>query len=245
MKIIDLTEEHQQLYFVCLEDWSEEMREAGNHKEIWYAQMREKDLRVKLAVDDHGIVGGMIQYLPIEYTFAEGQNLYFILCIWVHGHKKGRGNFQKRGMGKALLKAAEADARERGAKGMAAWGLSLPFWMKASWFKKQGYRKADKQSIRLLLWKPFTADAHPPKWIREKKRPETEPGKVTITGFINGWCPAQNIVFERARRASAEFDDRVVFRKVNTLERCVYGVGHLGCSVHKHQTNPKRSATVL
>lgn len=40
MKIIDLTEEHQQLYFVCLEDWSEEMREAGNHKEIWYAQMR-------------------------------------------------------------------------------------------------------------------------------------------------------------------------------------------------------------
>ncbi len=35
MKVIDLTEEHKELYFVCLEDWSDEMKEAGNHKECW------------------------------------------------------------------------------------------------------------------------------------------------------------------------------------------------------------------
>lgn len=28
--------------------------------------------------------------------------------------------------------------------------------MKASWFKKQGYRKADHQGMAVLLWKPFT-----------------------------------------------------------------------------------------
>ena len=36
MKVIDLTDEHKQLYFVCLEDWCEEMKEAGNHKELWF-----------------------------------------------------------------------------------------------------------------------------------------------------------------------------------------------------------------
>lgn len=117
---------------MCLEDWSEEMLEAGDHKEIWFNKIRNKGLRVKLAIDDRGEVGGMIQYLPIDYSFAEGKNLYFINCIWVHKYKEGRGNFQKRGMGKMLLKAAENDAKAMGALGMVTWGISLPFWMKAS-----------------------------------------------------------------------------------------------------------------
>ena len=68
----------------------------------------------------------MIQYVPIEEAFVDGQGLYFVHCIWVHGHKQGRGNFQKKGMGTALLEAAEQDARELGAKGMAAWGMAPP-----------------------------------------------------------------------------------------------------------------------
>ncbi|MFQ6083456.1 MAG: GNAT family N-acetyltransferase [Candidatus Aminicenantia bacterium] len=222
MKVIDLTDDYKRLFFVCLEDWSEEIKEAGNHKEVWYHKMQDKGLRVKLSVDDNGEVGGMIQYIPIEYSFLEGKDLYFINCIWVHGYKKGRGNFQKKGMGKALLKAAEADVKAMGAKGMAAWGLSLPFWMKASWFKKQGYTKVDKQRIQVLLWKPFTNSATPPRWIKQKKKPETTSGKVTVTAFLNGWCPAQNMVFERAKRASSEFGDKVVFREIHTFDRDVF-----------------------
>jgi N-acetylglutamate synthase-like GNAT family acetyltransferase len=222
MKIIDLTEDYKQLYFVCLEDWSEEMKEAGNHKEVWYNKMKDKGLGVKLALDDNGKVGGMIQYIPIEHSFAEGKDLYFINCIWVHGYKKGRGNFQKKGMGRALLQAAETDVKAKGAKGMVAWGISLPFWMKASWFKKQGYTKVDKQEGQVLLWKPFTNNAILPKWIKQKKKPEMTPGKVTVTAFLNGWCPAQNIVFERAKRAASEFRDKVVFREINTFDRKVF-----------------------
>jgi len=222
MKIIDLTEEHREEYFLCLEDWSEEIKEAGDHKEIWYNKMRNKGLGVKLAVDDDGKVGGMIQYLPVEQSFIEGENLYFIHCIWVHGYKKGRGNFQKKGMGKALLEAAEADVKSNGAKGIAAWGISLPFWMKASWFKRHGYKKVDKDGMSVLLWKPFADDATPPKWIKRRKKPELIPGKVTVTAFINGWCPAQNLVFERAKRAASEFGDKVVFREINTFDRDVF-----------------------
>ena len=219
MKIIDLTDDYKQLYFVCLEDWSEEIKEAGNHKEVWYQKIKDKGLRVKLALDDGGEVGGMIQYIPIEHSFVAGKDLHFINCIWVHGHQEGRGNFQKRGLGRALLQAAEDEVKAMGSQGMVAWGVLLPFWMKASWFKKQGYKKADRQGMQVLLWKPFTLEAIPPKWIKQKKKPEKTPGRVVVTAFLNGWCPAQNMVFERARRAAAEFGDKVVFRKIDTFNR--------------------------
>ncbi len=222
VKIIDLTKNYEQSYFCCLEDWSDEIKEAGSHKQAWFTKMKDNGLAVKLAVDDNGEIGGMIQYLPIEQSFAEGSDLYFIHCIWVHGYKKGRGNFQKKGMGKALLQATEEDAVAKGAKGMVAWGVSLPFWMKASWFKKRGYKKVDKQGMMVLLWKPFSDDAVAPKWIQEKKRPEKIAGQVTVTAFKNGWCPAQNMVFERAKRAAAEFGDHVVFQEIDTFDRSVF-----------------------
>lgn len=216
MKIIDLEEKYETTYFLCLEDWSDEIKEAGDHKKHWYAQMKDRGLGVKLALSDEEKPVGMIQYLPIEYANIEGENLYFVYCIWVHGHKQGVGNHQKKGIGKALLQAAEEDVRKRGSKGLVAWGVSLPFWMKASWFKKQGYKKVDKDSMQVLLWKPFSDDAKMPKIIRTKKMPQKQAGKVKVTAFINGWCPAQNMVFERAKRATSEFNKKVFFEEIHT-----------------------------
>ncbi len=224
MKIVDLTKEYEQLYFVCLENWSADMQEAGCHKETWYNSMKSKGLRVKLALNDAGDAVGMIEYLPIEYSIAQGQDLYYINCIWVHGHKQGVGDQRKRGYGIKLLQAAEADAEALGAKGMAAHGITLPFWIPASFYKKQGYKAVDKQGIMRLLFKPFSADAQQPKMIRQKKKMEknANPGKVTVTYFLTGSCPSCNMVYERAKRAAAEFGDRVVFQTVDTLDRETY-----------------------
>lgn len=219
MKVIDLPVEQERLYCLCLEEWSDEMREAGNHKEQWLQRMKGQGLRIKVAVSEEGTIGGMIHYVPIERVAVEGQDLHYMYCIWVHGYAEGRGDFRKRGMGKALLQAAEEDVRQLGSKGFVVWGLSLPFFMKASWFKKQGYRRVDKDGIQELLWKPFSEDAVPPKWIRQRKRPESEPGKVVVTCLKNGWCPAQNLVYERAKRAAGERGDKVVFREVDTSDR--------------------------
>ena len=220
MKIIDLTEEYEGKYFVCLEDWSDELREAGNHKENWYRKMKEKELGVKLALNEEEKPVGMVQYIPIEYSFAEGSNLYVILCIWVHGYKnKGVGNYQKQGIGKALIQAAEDDVKNRGAKGLVAWGVPLPVFMRASWFKKRGYVKVDSQGFlgQVLLWKKFSDDAVPPKWNKAKMKPETDQNKVVVTGCISGWCPAYNMVFERAKRASQELGEQVIFNEINTI----------------------------
>jgi GNAT superfamily N-acetyltransferase len=222
MKISDLTAKHEELYFHCLEDWSEEIKEGGEHKRIWYEKMKSAGLRVKLAEDDEGKVGGMIQYVPIDRSPAEGRDLYFVHCIWVHGYSKGRGNFQKKGMGRELLRAAEEDARGLGAKGLAVWGLSLPFFMRASWFKKQGYKPVDKMGMMVLLWKPFAPDASPPRWIRRKKAPQKNIGKVTVSVFKNGWCPAMNMVYERAKRAVAEHGGSIVWQEYDTCNRDIF-----------------------
>jgi len=183
--------------------------------------MKERGLRVKLTLEDDGAVSGMIQYVPIEYSLAEGKNLSFINCIWVHGHKQGIGNLQGRGIGKALLEGAETDVRSLGARGMVAWGLIIPVFTRAAWFKCQGYRRVDRVGMQALLWKPFAADAKPPSWIRQSGEPALEPHKVTLTAYCNGWCPAQNIAIERASRAASDpsLSKTVTFREVNTLDR--------------------------
>lgn len=221
IRVVDLAPEHEPLYLVCLEDWpGADLAEAGDHKARWLRRLRGEGLRVKLALDDAGRVGGMIQYVPVERSPALGSGLEMILCIWVHGHRRGRGDLQGRGMGTALLAAAEDDARARGVKGMAAWGLALPLWMRASWFRRHGYRRADRRGLASLVWKPFAPDAEPPRWpAATGKRPEAVPGKVIVTGCLNGWCPAQNLAFERARRAAAAFGDRVEVRRIDTSDR--------------------------
>ena len=218
MKIIDLTDEHRDLFCLCLEDWSETARESGPKRSQWLDRAAGHAPVAKLALVNDGTVGGMIQYLPIEHSFAMGEDLFMILCIWVHGYPEGRGNLQNKGLGQALLNAAEEDARGRGARGMAAWGLALPFWMQASWFEKHGYQAADRREMSVLVWKPFTENARPPRWLPvTDKKPEQIPGKVTVTALVNGWCMGRNLVYERARRAALEFGDQVFFREIDAF----------------------------
>ncbi len=219
IRIRDLERRDLPSYLVCLEDWSEEMHEAGDHKAGWYVQMRDQGLRVKLAVDDDDRPIGMIQYLPIERSPMLGEGLYTILCIWVHGHGSGVGDVQGHGIGTALLAAAEDDARALGATGMAAWGLRLPVWMTASWFRKHGYRTADREGLRELVWKPFTTAASPPRWIEAHPVPIGEPGTVAVVAYQTGWCPAANLVYERARVASEDLGDDVHFTSIDTSDR--------------------------
>jgi GNAT superfamily N-acetyltransferase len=218
-QIVDLSARYEDSYLVCLEDWSDEMEEAGDHKARWYRTMRDRGMRVKLAIDGSDRPIGMIQYLPIELSMALGSDLSMILCVWVHGYKQGVGKQQGRGVGSALLAAAEQDARESGAKGMAAWGVALPFWMKSAWFKKHGYLQADRQGTKVLVWKPFTEDALAPRWIKPGPRPARIEGKVAVTAFVNGWCPACNLVYERAKTAAEALGENVVFESIDTMEQ--------------------------
>lgn len=219
-EIVDINESNKELYCHCLEDWSDEIKEAGTHKSCWYDKMQNRGLGVKLLKDKDNKICGMIQYIPSEYVPITGNNFYFIYCIWVHAHKKGIGDRRGQGKGSALLKAAEDDAKTRGAKGMACWGIAMPFWMKASWYKKHGYKVVQKDGIRRLLWKPFTENTDKPQWYATNREPESyaNKGKVLVTSLINGVCPVANLAHERAKSVSQEFGERVVFTTISTDE---------------------------
>ncbi len=221
MNVIDLPVDQEEVYCKCLEEWSEEMKESGDLKKTWYQRMKDRGLRVKVAVDEKGTIGGMIHYGPIENVPVQGSGLYYVYCVWVHGYKQGRGDFRKKGMGKALLRVAEEDAQQLGAGGLVAWGLSIPVFMRAAWFRRHGYRVVDSQGMMKLLWKPFRADAAAPSWVKIRKKPDLQNGKVVVTSVINGWCPAQNLAHERARRAASELGPNVVFQQIDAFERNV------------------------
>jgi hypothetical protein len=218
-KIYNLTPETEKPYFCCLEEWSDDMKEAGPYKQKWYQEMKDKGLFVKLAIDEKGVPGGMIQCVPIEHSMFEGENLYIVLCIWVHGHKKGPGNLQHKGMGTALLKAAEEECLKRGTNGLVTWGLIIPVFMRAAWFKQHGYQVVEKNGFMRLMWKPFSEKALPPRFMVPRKKPGKDSARVDLTLFRNGWCSAQNIACERALRASAEFPDKISCHTLDTIDR--------------------------
>ena len=218
-RIVDVDESNRDRYCVCLEEWSDEMKEAGDRKCRWYETMKNRGLGVKLVEDEDGTLSGLIQYVPAEYAPLTDGNYYFIYCIWVHGHKKGIGDRRGRGMGQALLQAAEEDIRLRGAGGIAAWGLSLPFWMKASWYRKQGYRTVQKEGISRLLWKPLKEDAEPPRWYSHRKLGlNPAGGTVTVTSVVNGICPVSNLANVRAASVASEWGPEVIFREIDSSD---------------------------
>jgi hypothetical protein len=95
--------------------------------------------------------------------------------------------------------------------------MAIPVFMRASWFRKHGYKVVDKNGLMRLLWKPFNDQAIPPEFIKPIKKPEKGGEKVNVTIFRNGWCPAQNLVFERAKRASAEFKNSIQLTEYDTI----------------------------
>jgi GNAT superfamily N-acetyltransferase len=218
MKIIDLTQEFEPLYFNCLVGDAGRLNDAGEYKKHWYEAMKPRGLKVKLALTDNGEPAGMIQYLPVEESTVTGRDLYALLCLWVVNDKRARGNFQKRGFGSALLAAFEEDARTSGKKGVVVWGLSIPAFMRAAWFSKHGYEVVERQGIQVLLWKTWASGADKPAWALQRKIPERTPGKASVTCFRCGWCPEVNKAFTRTRRAIEEIGGDIDYREIDTTD---------------------------
>lgn len=232
MLIKDLSPEYEEMYLKCLEDWSDEMKESGNQRRLWYEDLKNKGLIVKISLDEQNRITGFIQAVPIKYSILEGEEGYFINCIWVHGHKQGIGNNRKKGYGTALLKALEEQLEASGIEGISAWGLILPFWMKASWFNKHGYHKIDREGLAVLLWKDFKSVTKLPKWRKIKKIPSPGSEKLIISVFCHGWCSAMNISYERIKKIAEEFKPYVQLNEYNTRDKQILDEWNISDAVY-------------
>ena len=79
MEIIDLTEEHKDLFCLCLEDWSDEAAEAGPRRRAWLDRMEPLGLRAQRRV-----VTAHPEQIPSPLPpFVEESMLYMSVAICV------------------------------------------------------------------------------------------------------------------------------------------------------------------
>ena len=121
-------------FLKCLKVWNDSY---NIRKKKWMDYIGD-DLNVIMKKEDDNFVG-MIQYVPIEYGFAEGKNMYFIQCIWVNGYDEAFGSKQRKGYGTELLNKAIEDVKDKGADAIVAWTFKNDDWLPASWYERQGF----------------------------------------------------------------------------------------------------------
>jgi thiol-disulfide isomerase/thioredoxin len=122
---------------------------------------------------------------------------------------------QKQGAGRALMEAAEKEARKQGLKSIATFGYYWDgFWfMPAPFFEHAGFEEVERKGPVGLKWKPLTADATPPRMLEPSYRFEPVPGKVAIDLFWHTFCLTCDEEAARVREVATEFGDSVVLRE--------------------------------
>jgi len=202
---------------------SEEMDSRGSRRLAWLRAVHEKGSRVKVATVD-GERAGFLHVIPIEFCpwGPLGRDLLVIPCLV--SVNKGHG------VGKALLDAAEQEARHQGRKGIVTIGYYHDFWfMPASFFEANGFLKCrgakrgyfDSKSRAAVLWRAFDEHTEAPVLLKSKYEFKPITGKAVIDLFWNAFCQTSNIEAQRVREVAAEFGDSVVLNEYSADDRAV------------------------
>jgi len=173
---------------------------------------------VQVALRD-GAHAGFAYGVPIERASwgPLGDDLLVVPCLFVLPDAAGRG------IGRRLIEAVEAFAREADRRGLAVIAYrDLPdaeWFMPAAFFERLGFDAVDTSGREALLWKPFEPDARPPRRLVPTVAFEPVEGKVAVDLFWNGFCQTSAIEAARVREVCAEFGDRVLLREVCAEDR--------------------------
>lgn len=114
MKLAGIDEATQGTFFRCLHDEKPEDPRAIGLRHRWYDRYKEKGLRAKVLMRDDDEIVGLGQYIPIEHSHLIGEDLFAILCIWVHGYEHLVGNWQGASICSVLPRWRLSTLRQRG-----------------------------------------------------------------------------------------------------------------------------------
>jgi GNAT superfamily N-acetyltransferase len=224
MRLVDVTEKTQSTFFRCLNPKEPDDGRQSAIRSDWYEKNKANGLRAKLLILDNGQIAALCQYIPIEHSHLVGEDMLAILCVWVHGYDRHVGNKQGMGYGRFILNCIEEDARLSGAKGVAAWGLDWEVWMPVAFYEHMGYTPVDREDKVVVVWKPFSRDAMPPRLRRLATPPSRGTDKVDVTVAVNSWCGCYKILC--ARDAVKGLEPWVEYTEVGTPDSA--NILHLG-----------------
>ena len=200
-------------YFVSTcthENESDEIDASARRRLAWLRSHEPDGLRVKVALRDGRRVGFLFA-MPIDVSpwGPLGEDLLVFPCLYVLNDE------QKHGAGRALVAAAEEEARFQGLRGVATFGFYWEdFWfMPAPFFERHGYEAAEKRGRMSVMWKALEPDAVPPRMLTSAYEFEPVSEKVVVDLFWHTFCETCDIEAARVREVAAEFGDRVVLRE--------------------------------
>ncbi|NKC01232.1 MAG: hypothetical protein GKR90_22425 [Pseudomonadales bacterium] len=189
MRLVEIDETTEDTYFRCLHDEIPADPRVMAMRRDWRAMYKPKGHRAKVLFDDADQVVGLTNYIPVEHSPYEGENLMAILCMWIHGYEHLVGNQQSKGFGRFMLAEIEADALQSGCDGVTVWAKDYADWNPVAFYEHMGYERVDQAGLDILAWKRFNQEAKPPAFLKQPSVPEVaDDQKVQVTSFTNGWC---------------------------------------------------------
>jgi GNAT superfamily N-acetyltransferase len=199
-------------------DESDEIDACARRRLAWLDNIHSEGLRVKVALCENAPVG-FLYVMPIEICpwGPRGRDLSVIPCLVASEKVRGRG------VGRALIKAAEEEARSQGSKALVTTAYCGDFWfMPARFFQRCGFSKVSSREVttegekeyleaEAMVWKVWDSSAEIPEFLEREYAFEPVPGRVVVDLFWNTFCLTSNIEAHRVREVVAEFGDKVIF----------------------------------
>lgn len=155
-----------------------------------------------------------IEYAPLETAWVpiNGDNFYYIYCLWVQGEFKGKG------YGKELMEYCIADAKEKGKSGICMLGAKKQKnWLSNQAFaKKYGFEVVDitDSGYELLA---LSFDGTTPQFTKNAKREKTENQELTI--YYDMQCPYIYQKIEEIERYCETNEVPVRLIQIDTLQK--------------------------
>jgi ribosomal protein S18 acetylase RimI-like enzyme len=216
IEIRDMTPDDEYYVGTCThENESAEIDASCGRRLTWLKGNYENGIRTKAALLDSERVG-FIYIMPIEVCpwGPLGQNLMVVPCLVAHSKAKNRG------VGRALLAAAEEETRAQGRKGLVIEAYDWDFFfMPLAYFEKLQFEEVERVDNSVLLWKRFDETAEPPRHLKPDYKSEPVPGRVVVDLFYNTFCETSDIEAERVREVAAEFGDGVILNEYPADDR--------------------------
>ena len=211
MEFINITPENIDDEHICCIIRTKKPHKGIEAKKAWLAErLREGHTFRKLNIK--GCV--FIEYAHVDTAWVpiEGDNFYYIYCLWVLGAPKGHG------YGRELMEYCIADAKAHGKSGICMLGAKKQkAWLSDQNFaKKYGFKAVDSTSDGYELL-ALSFDGTAPKFCENAKRQAIDNKNLTI--YYDDQCP---YIFDRVEKLRAYCEENGIaaeFIHVDTLKK--------------------------
>lgn len=210
-EFVTLTKENIDAEHLCCIIRTKKPHPGVEKKREWLRE-RLSDGHVFRKLDAKGCA--FIEYAPLETAWVpiEGDNYYYIYCLWVTGDLKGTGT------GKKLLESCIADAKENGKSGICMLGAKKQkAWLSdQSFAKKFGFVTVDETDggYELLA---LSFDGTSPHFCKTAKQEKIDSEDLTV--YYDYQCP---FILQRVETLRSYCEEQGIpssFIEVDSLEK--------------------------